>query len=467
MFLATGRSIMLPWRAPMRKPIAICTTVGIVAALSMGALLVLAACEGPDGPKGPSGLAGEAGAGTPGPVGAAGAIGPQGGAPDGGLTTSCMTPCHGFNGIVEQWKTSTHYFGAIANTEEEAAWTNPNAACGNCHATDGLPTRLAGQFVIASNADAGPTNYALGELNYPKPGGGASEIGYGGHAPLAIIGCTTCHDAFANDPHLTGGNYTKGEFKLRVPTGPNDQAYLEKSPSTTITGTPAGKWGVNNACVYCHKSRKDIGTYITSSTSLTSAGWGPHEGPHSDVFTGLGGYHFSGKAYTNSTHQQTSGCGTCHMPKVAANGNYPDHSFRAQLSTCTAAGCHGAGTINTELSTSRGVFNAALQDLQRVLNNKGFLTRQSTTPPQGSPAAPVLTSTELADKQFTLDRVRNPGATLSADEAGALYDYLLVARGGARGAHNPFYIKQLIFDAYVAVKTGGDAPTPAGIPVRP
>ena len=95
---------------------------------------------------------------------------------------------------------------------------------------------------------------------------------------LAIIGCTTCHDAFANDLHVTGANYTKGSFKLRVPTGPNDEATLEKSPSAgTFTGTPAGKMGASNSCVYCHKSRKDVSNYITASNNLTSPHWGPHE----------------------------------------------------------------------------------------------------------------------------------------------------------------------------------------------
>ncbi|MBL8606640.1 MAG: hypothetical protein JNL38_04935 [Myxococcales bacterium] len=429
--------------------------------LSAAGLAALAACEGPEGPAGPAGGIGPAGpAGTAGPQGSAGQPGTS---PDGGaLTTSCMAPCHGFNGIVDQWKTSTHYFGAIANLEEEAAWTNPNATCGNCHATDGLPTRLAGQYTVASGVDAGPQNAKTGQLNYPKSGGGTSEIGYGGKAALAIIGCTTCHDAFTNDPHVTGANYTKGSFKLRVPTGPNDEATLEKSPSAgTFTGTPAGKMGASNSCVYCHKSRKDVSNYITASNNLTSPHWGPHEAPHADVFTGKGGYHYASKTYINSTHQ-TGTCGTCHMPKVTANGGYPDHSFRPQISSCVGTGCHATGTINAELNTSRGVFIAALKDLQRVLNAKGLLTRQTASGP-----APQLTVAELADNQFALDKVRNPGAAVTADEAGALYNYLMIARAGALGAHNPFYTRQLIFDSYAAVRDVSDPATPSTIPTRP
>jgi len=397
----------------------------------VSATIALDACEGPTGPAGPPGAAGQPGAaGEKGQTGQAGTPGANGEAIafDGGLTTSCLSPCHGFNGIIDQWKTSTHYFGAITNTDETTAWTSPASPCGNCHATDGLPSRLEGNYFLPSGID-----------------------------------CNTCHDALTNDPHASGANYVKGDFKLRVPTGVDDQAYIEKSdPDGGVTGTPAGKWGVSNTCVFCHKSRKDVTNYITASNAITSPNWGPHEGPHADVFTGKGGYGFAGKTYVNSTHQSTAGCGTCHMPKVAANGNYPDHSFFPQIDTCSGTGCHAAASLASELNSSRGVFNAAMQDLQRVLNNKGFLTRQTTSGP-----APSLSNGELADKQFPLDKSRNPGGPLTAEEAGALYNYFLIARGGALGAHNPLYTKQLIFDSYVAVRTGGDPATPSSIPTRP
>lgn len=80
------------------------------------------ACTGSDGAPGAAGQNGAAGQqGTPGTTGPIGSAGPPGmpGAPgggvDGGLPTGCLTPCHGFNGIVEQWKTSTHYATFVAN----------------------------------------------------------------------------------------------------------------------------------------------------------------------------------------------------------------------------------------------------------------------------------------------------------------------------------------------------------------
>jgi hypothetical protein len=32
-----------------------------------------------------------------------------------------------------------------------------------------------------------------------------------------------------------------------------------------------------------------------------------------------------------------------------------------------------------------------------------------------------------------------------------VYNYLLIARGGAGGIHNPLYVRQLIFDSYFEV----------------
>jgi hypothetical protein len=40
---------------------------------------------------------------------------------------------------------------------------------------------------------------------------------------------------------------------------------------------------------------------------------------------------------------------------------------------------------------------------------------------------------------------------LTQDQAGAVYNYLTVARGGAYGVHNPKYIAQLLYDSYFSL----------------
>jgi hypothetical protein len=381
-------------------------------------------------------------------------IGPDGGT--GELPASCLSPCHGFNGIVEQWKTSTHYAAFISNlgSDEVATWTGATA-CGNCHSVDALQMRVAG--TVTTVAGGAVTNVNNGELGYRNPTGGAlAEAIYAGSAKVAQVGCITCHQVTTDtDPHRTGLPYTKGSFPLRVPSGTTDQPTLEKSPATAaVTGTPAGTLGAANTCVWCHRSRKDVTNYIGPDTTLTSPNWGPHEGPQSDVFTGLGGYHYPSMTYGTSTHQQKLVCVDCHMPHAASNGMSPNHSFYAQISVC--ASCH-AGATNFDVSGAQSQIKAALFELQQAMNNAGYLTRSTAAPYQ------PLAAGELADGNFEADKTRPDGGPdggtlhLPPDKAGAIYNYLLVARGGALGVHNPKYVKQLIFDSYVAVT--GSPPT--------
>jgi hypothetical protein len=270
-----------------------------------------------------------------------------------------------------------------------------------------------------------------------------------GASKVAQVGCVTCHAVTdATDPHRTGLPYTPGSFPLRVPSGATDEARIEKSPDTTaVTGTTASV-GMSNTCIWCHRSRKDVTNYIGTMTPLNNTYWGPHEGPQADVYSGAGGYHYAGKSYGTSTHQQKLGCVDCHMPEVATNAMSANHSFNPKVSACTS--CH-VGATNFDINGGRSQTMAGLFELQKALNNAGYLTRATA-----APYLPLATK-ELADGFFPLDKTRPGGGPdggtiqLTADQAGALYDYFLVARDASLGAHNPKYTRQLIFDAYFAI----------------
>jgi hypothetical protein len=426
-------------------------------AVSSVVLSLVAGCTGPDGAAGPPGAAGQNGAqGNPGAQGAPGGIGPTGpagsGAIDGGgLPTSCLSPCHGFNGIVEQWKTSTHYAVAVASLDstEVPSWTGATA-CGNCHALNALQGRVAGS--VGTLGDGGVANVTSGELGYRNPTNNAlTDSTYTGSAKVAAVTCVTCHSVTDDtDPHRTGQPWTPGSFPQRVASDADAQAFIEKSPDkSAVTGTPAGKRGSANTCIWCHKSRKDVTNYISVTNILSSPNWGPHEGPQADVFTGAGGYHYAGMTYGTSTHEQKLTCIDCHMPTVTTNGGAPNHSFYAQIKACTQ--CH-VGATKFDISGGQSQIKAAIFELQKALNDAGYLTR-STAAPYGP-----LAAADLADGQFALDKTRpNSGpdggvTSLTADQAGAVYNYLIVARGGALGVHNPKYVRQLVFDSYFAIK---------------
>lgn len=406
--------------------------------VAVGALS-LADCSstGPQGPMGPAGSTGSQG--TPGPQGPAGDAGPPGIAPDGGLTASCLSPCHGFGGVVSQYQTSVHYAAYVDNLNggEVASWTGASQPCGNCHAEDALQQRVSGN--VAVSGDAGlPVHLANGELEYSNSVK-LAESTYAGAAKVAAVYCTTCHAVTpANDPHVTGLPWTPGSFPFQVPVDGGDTVYIEKSPTVgAVTGTIAGTYAESNTCVWCHRSRKDVTNYITASNNI-SAYWGPHEGPQSDIYSGKGGYHYSGKSYDNSTHQAKLACADCHMPPVASNQGVPNHSFYPQVSVCQ--NCHAdAGGFT---SIGDGDVAKALAAVQGALISKGWLTPgvgAGTPAPTDAPAT---------------------ASGLTADQAGALYNYILVVRGGGGpwGAHNPYYEQELLWDSYVAI-TGSNPTT--------
>ncbi len=220
-------------------------------------------------------------------------------------------------------------------------------------------------------------------------------------------------------------------------------------------GTSAGNYGKGNACIWCHRSRKDVTNYVTALNNLSSTRWGPHEGPQSDIYTGKGGYHYAGKTYQSSSHQSfTNGCLDCHMPAVASNGGIGDHSFYPRLTSCQKNGCHVTAT-SFDVIGGQSAMKAGIQELRVALNEAGLLTRGTAAPYE------ALSETDLKDQQFAEDLVR-PTKDVPADTAGALYNYLILARGSGGGVHNPVYVRELVYDSYFALKSEA----PDTIPVR-
>lgn len=363
---------------------------------------------------------------------------------------------------MEQWRSSKHYATYIANLggEEVATWTGATS-CGNCHAIDAVEQRTKGNVITSGGGTV--AGLAKGQLGY-YAGTKETEALYGGKATVAAVYCTTCHKVDANnDPHKVGGDYQKGTFGFWVPTGPDDQALLEKSSAVgTADGTQAGKYTVGNACIWCHRGRKDVTNYIlASNNTLGSNYWGPHESPQADVYTGKGGYHLTTQTYKSSVAHPgfADGCVHCHMPDVSTNDGYPDHSFYAQLSAC--AGCH-AGATSFDVGGVQTKVIQALTELETALNDAGYLAR----PPANATGPNVaLTPADIAAARFELDvvRVQSPALQIDAAHAGALYNYLVIARGSGKGVHNPVYVQELLYDSIVTM-TG--AP-PVSIPTRP
>jgi hypothetical protein len=369
------------------------------------------------------------------------------------IPVSCLSPCHGFNGVVSQFQSSVHYTEYLANVASatpEAEWTTPGQPCGNCHAIDALEQRVSGN--VGTTNDGGVVNLATGELQYRDPMTGAlSNASYVGTATVAEVYCTTCHAVTnANDPHKTGIPWTPGSFPLLVePDG--GPINLERSPLTSaVTGTEGANFGPGDTCMWCHRSRMDITNTLTLTDNLiTSIHWGPHEGPQGDITTGLGGYQFGTFVYGESTHEQKLSCIDCHMVSVTGNSNVPDHSFNPNVSACV--NCH-AGTTNFDINGFEGNMKTALTEIETWLDAHGLLTR-SASAPYAQLGALVGDGNWGLDNPIPSGALTVPGgfASLTQDQAGALYNYILVARGGAYGVHNPKYVEELLYDSYMAL----------------
>jgi hypothetical protein len=279
-----------------------------------------------------------------------------------------------------------------------------------------------------------------------------TEIGYGGATTIGRIHCTTCHDFNpTNDPHVVG-KYVAGTARIRVPGGVDDTVFIEKSASSSATTGQSVAYKTANVCVMCHKSRKDVTSYIATANVISSSHWGPHEGPQTDVYSGKGGYHFAGLTYGTSAHAAIgNACVGCHMTPAAGNSNVPDHTMKPNVAYCKT--CHTSYTgTDFDIQGGRTLVKNALKELEVALNDAALLTRSLA-----APYAP-LSDDDLADGQFNLDLTRpgsSPGGgnlSLDALTAGALYNYLIIARSKDLGVHNPTYEKQLLWDSIRQLK---------------
>ena len=417
----------------------------VLATATAGAIAASACGDGDagaPGPAGPDGGAGEAGA-------SASLVLPEAGAT--ALGPGCTSACHTLGGVVDQWRGSAHQ-----HPQENVIGAG---ACGNCHGIDGIEHRLANEYVVPADAGAA-VDVPKGHVEYTSSKGVLSEVGYGGTTTTGQVHCTTCHDWNpTNDPHVTG-RYVTGQTPLRVPGGVDDTVLFEKTDGIAPTqslGQPVS-YAAANVCVFCHKSRKDVSLYITpTGNALSSIRWGPHDGPQTDVYSGKGGYHFAGVAYGTSTHSSlVNACVDCHMVPLATNGNIPDHSMRPPVAFCKT--CHAAHAGSTfDIQGGQTTVRNLLRELQQALNARGWLTRSAVTP-----FAP-LQSVELADDRFSLDTVLPTATLVVGPDAGAVYDYFLVARSKDLGVHNPTYVKQLLWDSIRQIT----AAAPTSLPTRP
>ena len=269
------------------------------------------------------------------------------------------------------------------------AVSEPNDPCSGCHTSEGFVERIETGVIPASVQN--PT----------------------------AINCFTCHA-----PH------TRGDLSRRV-----------EAPMALANGVI---FDLNNGnlCVACHQARRDVDTYVTTSTGRVtlSRRWGPHHSVQGDMLIGTNGYEYAGYTYEQTGHKGATdnGCLDCHY-KVTENLRVGGHSFNMAyddgtgeiLNVGACEGCHpdiGDDFDYSGVQTDTGLLAVQLRDL---LVAGGLLN--------GTTYEPLTVET-------------------SSDSAGAVWNYLMAVEDRSEGIHNRGYIQSLLQSAIDFLGAPASAP---------
>jgi hypothetical protein len=241
----------------------------------------------------------------------------------------------------------------------------------------------------------------------------------------APINCRTCHTIH--------NNYDETDWALTT----SDAVDLDFGDVTIDLG------GASNLCVNCHQFRpvSPMPELGGANVTITNSRWGPHHGPHANNLWGTGGYLVAGtKSYpTAGSHPHAgAGCVACHMAPVPYSGkDVGGHTFNMQwddgdYNTDACIGCHSTiedydGFDYKDVQTE---VEELLEELKAALVAKGYLDETSGLWNASSGTPLVVT----------------------ADEAGAMLNFLSIEEDRSLGIHNPPYIIALLTNSIEALQ---------------
>ncbi len=308
-----------------------------------------------------------------------------------------------------------------------------NETCKVCHSDGDEPikvrqlqwaasTHATGGNFERNDTDCAPCHTSQGFLEVVATGADTTVADISNPAPQ---NCRTCHQI-----HST---YTWADFALTDTTAFTPR--IDLTASIDI--------GKGNLCARCHQPRlpDPMPTVGGSDVVIGSKYWGPHYGAQGAILAGVGGYEVTGSPYTNSSHTAaiTDGCVTCHMADaygIKAGGHTMNVSYDYYGTVVNQAGClaachpEGEDALETKIADRKAAIDALLADVKALL----------------------ITADALDDTDHVV-----PG-TLTALNAGAVVNYLLVLKDRSGGAHNFAYASALLTNTKVALEAAPAAP---------
>ena len=357
------------------------------------AFAFVTSCEGPQGPAGT--------AGTDGTNGTNGSDGTNG--VDGNVT--CLS-CHNSDTkdlIAAQFNSSQHKAGDVA-----VDYAGGRGSCAECHSHEGyLEFALTGD-VAADIANPGAwecstchaihTDFAADDYAFRL---GDPVVLLANGSPTIDGGnnntCINCHqsrrDVTDYDDETADASYT------RTFSGDDIDVYQTTTafgPAGSVTLVPAGTAGsVADSLVVVFDVPLATHAYISSTHA------GPHHGPQTNVWAGLGGV-AAGAPFA----PHADGCVKCHM------GPASGHSFWPEEGNCAV--CHATDKLpaGDAIAARIQVAGEALEALHAVHYSDGAWH-------------PVY-------------------ASLGRDDFNAWWDFMVVLEDRSKGAHNPTYVSALL-----------------------
>ncbi len=273
-----------------------------------------------------------------------------------------------------------------------SAFERSDADCAACHTHEGFIDRM----------EAG-TMEASADITQPSP-----------------PNCRTCHNIHVN--------YDLTDFDISYP-----------DPVSLWINDISVDVGEGNVCANCHQPRipDPMWELGGSDLNITDSRWGPHHSSQSAVLYGTGGYEISGsESYpaAGSNPHVNAGCTTCHMPDAfgdQAGGHtlrmtYEYHgSERDWVAGCTE--CHSSAT-----DFDIGDVQTDVAELIDSLEN-------------------ILFDLDLLDEDGLLNASESTPLTVTADQAGAIYNLKFLDDDLSHGVHNPAYAMALLKNSIAAM----------------
>lgn len=336
--------------------------------------------------------------------------GPEGPAGENGMNAAaeCME-CHNegtaFKAKLSQFEESAHALGT---------YHTRGGQCAGCHSTEGFLAR--------------------------KDFTSISEIDGLGQADQTPIACRTCHNV-----HMA---YDTTDWTLTF-TDQVTETIFGYQDGDDNESYSFGDYGNGNMCLQCHQARDrgDVpAANATASLDLTSSHWGPHYGVQGNVLQASGGVNITGAAsYPSATggHAAISdACISCHM----SDGN---HSLEVNFDACVT--CHTAGDAEDKVDALHGEIDGLKHELGKALAAAGVMVAETESE--------WVWDNDLGQHVEEIDTVgfvpagsRTSPVTATADQAKAVYNYMVVYQDHSYGVHNPSYIRALLNNSIDALK---------------